>query len=269
MGDLESTEIGNRRAYFAYNWDADNFASKPSKARFAGELRSKLELLYLARLDQDETLIEDSIKFIKKVRSNVLTHPSHLYYANAYYLLAAALFLGRDSDFQIYTDVMRTIEEEEQEHKSVKNYFYYKCLCSVWRGDTESALKILENNKKEKGKKKFWLPSAADGISALLSGDEAALLDAIDKMRDEHASKHKRNRMSDKSFVLNTADLTTLALVKVAEKRFPNIASKLAERIDTFKFISCYIEGLDQSVRGTWSIDYMFPMSYWQTHKDK
>lgn len=269
MGDLELTEIRNRRAYFADNWNADTFASNPSKLRFSGAIVRKLELLYLSYSDKTLLCVPESLAFIARARDNLVSHDSDMDFYIVYRLLAVALFFGKDSDFQIFCEAMCAIKKDEKDYLSLENYCYYKCLCSVWRSDTERALEILESNKKAKGKKKFSLPSAADGISALLSGDEAAFLNAIDKMRDEHASKHKRNRMSDKSFVLNTADLVTLALVKVAEKRFPNIASKLPERIDTFKFIPCYIEGLDQSVRGTWSIDYMFPMSYWQMHNDK
>ena len=157
------------------------------------------------------------------------------------------------------------MESGEKEYLSSGHYLFNKCTCAFWRGDFSKVREILSNCEHAKGKRKFNLPSSINAFKALLDEDEESFLQWIDKMRGEHARKHKNVNMLQHSFVLAAVDMNTLALLKVAEKKFIDVTKKLPKRIDTFKFIPRFIDDIDLKERGIWSVDYLFPIKYWST----
>jgi hypothetical protein len=263
MNEIGVLEIIGRRKWFSNNWDADNFSIRKTKETYSLAMCEKLELVLLAELDGNVELVNSAFDFIKRARANMLNAPESIDYWGSLDLLVVALFFGNDSDFQMFVDEMQKIEAYEKSYRSIQNYFYYKCLCAVWRGDLSRAREILDNNQHEKGKRKFYLPSSPDAVKALLNADEDSFIQFIEKMRSEYSRKHRNVNVELQSTVRKVADMATLALLKVAQKQFTDITQKLPERIDTFKFVPCFIDGIDLKERGVWSIDHLFPIKYW------
>jgi len=77
-------------------------------------------------------------------------------------LLGAALYSGKDEDFQVFVFAFKKLAESEC--KSFPDFNYYKCLITIWEDRFDDALVLVEANASRSVKKQFRLPSASGRV---------------------------------------------------------------------------------------------------------
>lgn len=266
--DINKLEIEGRLKYFSVDTDAYmKIKTKPLYAcDFTSRLSDKLELIlcneligdkYNARVDHDY-MRDKAVKFLELADS---LSPQ---FGDCLDLLSFSSFTGENETFQFFVDSMKIIAKYEKEHASQRDYQYYKCLCNIWEGNMENAMEILNNNALQKGNKKFYLPSSEGALRAMLDNNEPLFIELIEKMREEHAKKHKNIRFLNQSFARGVVACSAMALLKVSEKYFGgDIASKISSKKHTFKFLPRFIDDIGLDARGEFTIDHMFPLKFW------
>lgn len=266
--DINKLEIEGRIKYFRYDWDALGSSSDQGygASNFTYSIEFKSELILCNELKNG---VDDALSYFNYMRKKAIAclevaEKLRPHFGNCLQLLIYSCFSGEDETFQFFVDSMKVIAQYEKEHTSQRNYQYFKCLCKIWEGDMDIAMEILDNNAAQKGNKKFYLPSSEAAIRAMLDKNETVFIELIERMREEHAKKHKNIRFLDQSFVKGVVAYPAMALLKVSEKYFgKEIARKVSAKQHTFKYLPRFIDDIDLSARGEFTIDHMFPLKFW------
>lgn len=272
--DIATLEIEGRLKYFGIDRDTymEGVNKRPSASDFTSRIDFKLELILCHELKGGDYDGKVDFNYMRDKAVAFLDIAERLrpQFVNCLELLAYFCFTGKDETFQFFVDSMNVISKYEKEHASIRDYQYYKCLCAIWGGDMDIAMEIIEKNALQKGNKKFYLPSSEGAVRAMLEKNEPLFIELIEKMREEHAKKHKNIRFLNQSFARGVVACPAMALLKVSEKYFgKEIACKISSKQHTFKFLPRFIEGVDLEARGEFTIDHMFPLKFWPCNQPK